>query len=122
MDVCADLGFALPAPGEYGVGMVFLPADAAQRQVCEQTLERIIQEEGQTLLGWRTVPTSGADLGATARLREPVVRQVFIGCNRDALVTSDDLAFERKLYVIRKRVEKRCQPARLAGRQSLLFS
>ncbi len=114
VDVCADLGFALPAPGEYGVGMVFLPADAAQRQVCEQTLERIIQEEGQTLLGWRTVPTTGADLGATARLREPVVRQVFIGCNRDALVTSDDLAFERKLYVIRKRAENAANQLRLA--------
>ncbi len=121
VDVCADLGFALPAPGEYGVGMVFLPADTAQRQVCEHTLERIIHEEGQALLGWRTVPTTGADLGATARLREPVVRQVFIGCNRDALVTSDDLAFERKLYVIRKRVENAANQAGWQGGSPFYF-
>ncbi|MEZ4594463.1 MAG: hypothetical protein R3D55_25460, partial [Chloroflexota bacterium] len=61
-----QLGFSLPQPGDYGVGMIFLPQDAAQRQQCEQALARIVAEEGQTLLGWRTVPTCNADLGDTA--------------------------------------------------------
>ena len=52
-----QLGFTLPQPGAYGVGMIFLPQDTAQRQRCEQMLARIIAEEGQQLLGWRTVPT-----------------------------------------------------------------
>ncbi len=97
-----EAGFALPAFGEYGVGMVFLPQDAAQRAGCEKVFGDIIAEEGQRVLGWRTVPTANASLGATAKASEPFMRQVFIG--RDAKLT-DDLAFERKLYVIRKRAE-----------------
>ena len=97
-----DAGFALPSPGQYGVGMVFLPQDASQRTECEKQFSCIIVEEGQRVLGWRTVPTSNISLGATARASEPFMRQVFIG--RDARLT-DDLAFERKLYIIRKRAE-----------------
>ena len=95
-------GFELPSYGEYGVGMLFLPHDPAQRAECEDRLAEIVAEEGQTVLGWRTVPTNNADLGETALSCEPFVRQVFIG--RDPAIT-DDLAFERKLYVIRKRAE-----------------
>jgi glutamate synthase (ferredoxin) len=95
-------GFTLPSPGEYGVGMVFVPHDPAQRAECEKIFGQIVAEEGQRILGWRTVPTSNASLGATAKASEPHMRQVFIG--RDAKLT-DDLAFERKLYVIRKRAE-----------------
>ena len=94
--------FALPAPTEYGVGMLFLPPDAAQRGECETLFGRIVAEEEQTVLGWRTVPTNNASLGATARAAEPAMRQVFIGRNENL---TDDLAFERKLYVIRKRAE-----------------
>ena len=109
------LGIHLPAPGNYGVGMVFLPVDKAQRRICEQTVERIVVEEGQHFLGWRTAPTNGADLGATARSRQPVVRQAFIGCNPDTLTSSDDLAFERKLFVIRKRIENTALEAEWPG-------
>src|SRR5213076_1413029 len=66
------------------------------------------REEGQELLGWRDVPTDSSPLGPTARAVEPVVRQIFIGRRDEALYppdTADDMAFERKLYVIRKRVE-----------------
>ncbi|MBU6402039.1 MAG: glutamate synthase subunit alpha, partial [Verrucomicrobia bacterium] len=95
-------GFTLPSPAEYGVGMVFLPPDPAQRDECERHFAEIVAEEGQRVLGWRTVPTRNASLGATARASEPCVRQVFIARgNRLA----DDSAFERKLYVIRKRAE-----------------
>src|SRR5882762_2469038 len=92
----------LPAAGDYGVGMVFMPTKRSQRAECEKIFANIVAEEGQRLLGWRTVPTNNVSLGATAKASEPFMRQVFIG--RDAKL-ADDLAFERKLYVIRKRAE-----------------
>ena len=100
---CAEIGIHLPFPGEYGVGMVFLPADPSERYKCEKLFEEIVQEEDQKLLGWRTVPTCDHSLGNTARASEPVVRQVFIA--RDPGL-KDDLAFERKLYLIRKLAER----------------
>ena len=99
----AECGITLPEPGAYGVGMVFLPRDEADRARCEQTLEAIIAEEGQTLLGWRTVPVRNDTLGPTAVAGEPLIRQVFIGLNSG--IGGDDLAFERKLYLIRRRAE-----------------
>jgi glutamate synthase (ferredoxin) len=100
--VCPQAGVQLPEPGRYGVGMIFLPPDSAQRANCEQILENIIAEEGQQLLGWRTVPTDNSSLGETAKASEPVVRQVFVAPNSNL---KDPMAFERKLYVIRKRAE-----------------
>ncbi len=104
--VAAACGCELPPIGEYGVGMVFLPKDAEQRAAFEAEFEQIIREEGQAVLGWRTVPTDNGLLGDTAIAGEPFVRQIFIGRNADALIGSDALAFERKLYVIRKRAER----------------
>src|SRR5882762_11492747 len=101
--VAREARVTLPARGEYGVGMVFLPHNRTQRIECEKIFAAIVAEEGQRLLGWRTVPTNNTTLGATARASEPFMRQVFIG--RDAKL-ADDLAFERKLYVIRKRAEQ----------------
>ena len=97
--VCAQDGIDLPAPGEYGVGMVFLPQDEDQRRGCERRVEEIVAAEGQTLLGWRTVPTNNNGLGKSALLAEPFIRQVFI--KRNPAIT-DPMAFERKLYVVRK--------------------
>ena len=93
---------SLPARGDYGVGMLFLPPDGTQRAECEKIFGEIVIDEGQRVLGWRTLPTNNGSLGATARASEPVMRQVFIGRNKKL---TDDLAFERKLYVIRKRAE-----------------
>ncbi len=101
-NVCDEVSISLPSPGQYGVGMVYLSPDAGERQECELRFARIVAEEGQQLLGWRTVPTSNATLGATAKKGEPVVRQVFIA--RNPAIT-DVMAFELKLYVIRKRAE-----------------
>ncbi len=106
----AALGFDLPALGRYGVGMLYLPANVDQRLACEERLNAIIAAEGQQLLGWRTVPTQNRSLGNGAKSGEPVMRQVFIGCNEETLVKSDDLAFERKLYVIRKQAENSIRP------------
>ena len=96
---CAALGIELPAPGQYGVGMVYLPPNGTNCRECERRFEEIVAEEGQELLGWRTVPTDGSTLGKTSKSVEPVVRQVFIKRNADII---DDMDFERKLYVIRK--------------------
>ena len=98
--VCGEQGVTLPAAGAFGVGMIFLPMDDAERAQCEDLIASIVTEEGQTLLGWRTVPTDDSTLGETAREVEPVVRQVFVG--RGAGV-ADQEAFERRLYVIRQR-------------------
>jgi glutamate synthase domain-containing protein 2/glutamate synthase domain-containing protein 1/glutamate synthase domain-containing protein 3 len=100
---CAEEGFGLPAPGEYGVGMVFLPVERQQRLVCEGILERIASEEGLTVLGWRDTPVNGDAIGRIARASQPYIQQVFLG--RGTLRAGDDGALERKLYVVRKRVE-----------------
>ncbi|MDD3016954.1 MAG: glutamate synthase-related protein [Comamonas sp.] len=101
----AEQGVLLPPPGEYGVGMVFLPQEAASRQACVQELERAIAAEGQVLLGWRDVPVNTAlPMSPAVRACEPVMRQVFIGRGVDVLVPD---ALERKLYVIRKRASSR---------------
>jgi len=104
--VLAGSDTQLPAVGDYGVGMVYLPKDITARQAFEQQFENIVREEGQVVLGWRTVPTDNSSLGETAKSGEPFIRQIFIGRNDAALIGSDVLAFERKLYVIRKRAEQ----------------
>jgi glutamate synthase (ferredoxin) len=113
---CDRLKIALPAPGEYGVGMVFLPTDRTEREHCERLFNDVIREEGQQLLGWRQVPVNNAPIGPTARAAEPVFRQVFIG---RAGGLADELAFERRLYIIRKRVENAVKAAGL--RQGGMF-
>lgn len=91
----------LPPPGEYGVGMVFLPREAASRHACEEEIERAIASEGQILIGWRDVPVDKSmPMSAAVAAKEPVIRQVFVGHSPDILVTD---SFERKLYLIRKR-------------------
>ena len=95
-------GIDLPAPGHYGVGMIFMTdhADRSLRQKTRQLIEDLVKEEGQEVLGWREVPTHNASLGLTALSCEPVVWQIFVG--RSAALP-DLMAFERKLYAIRKR-------------------
>ena len=95
-----SIGVALPAAGEYGVGMIFLPKEHASRLACEQEMERAIKAEGQVLLGWRDVPVNvDMPMSPTVRQKEPIIRQVFIGRGNDVIVQD---ALERKLYVIRK--------------------
>ena len=96
----ATQGVHLPAAGEYGVGMIFLPKERASRLACEQEMERAIKAEGQVLLGWRDVPVNAdMPMSPTVREKEPIIRQVFIGRGNDVIVQD---ALERKLYVIRK--------------------
>lgn len=99
----AKLGFTLPEAGQYGVGMLFLPHDEAVRTKQEEELVRIAEEEGQHVLGFRTVPTRDDMLGQSAKAAKPFVRQIFIERSADL---KEDLDFERKLYVIRRRAER----------------
>src|SRR5436190_18877528 len=98
--VSGKSGFTLPAFGEYGVGMLFLPKDETEQKNCEAAVERIVAEEGQQVLGWRTVPTRNETLGSVSRESEPFIRQIFVKRNP---ALKDPLAFERKLFVIRAR-------------------
>ncbi|QJD84868.1 glutamate synthase large subunit [Cohnella herbarum] len=112
-------GIALPPTEEYGVGMLFLPQDAELRASFENKLENIVREEGQTLIGWRTVPTDDGKLGETAKSVQPFVRQVFIGQQGSY---ADELGFERKLFVIRKRAEQEIRYSGTDGGDSFYFS
>jgi len=99
-DEMAKQGVELPPPGEYGVGMVFLPKEHASRIACEQEIERAVRIEGQVVIGWRNVPVDETmPMSPLVKAKEPVIRQIFIGRGPDIMVTD---ALERKLYVIRK--------------------
>ena len=107
----AGLGVQLPSPGEYGVGMIFLPKEHASRLACEQELERAIKAQGQVLLGWRDVPVNRhMPMSPMVRQKEPVIRQIFIGRGPDVIVPD---ALERKLYVIRKTASSAIQALKL---------
>ena len=95
-----ELGVELPEAGKFGAGIVFLPTDEQERAKCKETIERIIQEQGQTLVGWRTVPVDpeGADIGPTALSAMPHIEQLIIAAGEGL----EGDAFERKLYMIRK--------------------
>ncbi|MGZ5184691.1 MAG: glutamate synthase-related protein [Caldimonas sp.] len=107
----ATQGVTLPAPGEYGVGMVFLPKEHASRLACEQELDRAVRTEGQVLLGWRDVPVDRTmPMSPAVRDKEPILRQIFIGRGPDVIVPD---ALERKLYVIRKTASSAIQALKL---------
>ncbi|MFO1272876.1 MAG: glutamate synthase central domain-containing protein, partial [Rubrivivax sp.] len=107
----AAQGVTLPPPGEYGVGMIFLPKEHASRLACEQELERAVKAEGQVLLGWRDVPVDREmPMSPAVRAKEPVIRQIFIGRGPDVIVPD---ALERKLYVIRKTASAAIQKLKL---------
>jgi glutamate synthase (ferredoxin) len=109
---CQAAGFDLPGQRYYGVGMFFMPAKEALRLHMERFFEQIVTEEGQRVLGWRTVQTDGSMLGATAQAAKPMVRQVFI---ERSPYLKDRMSFERKLFVIRKRAEKALRYGGLPG-------
>lgn len=94
-------GISLPPEGDYGVGMIFCSPDPVTGQNSRDLFEKIVREEGQSILGWRRIPTDNSMIGETAKRGEPAHWQAFVGKGR--LTSQDDLAFERKLFVIRKR-------------------
>jgi len=108
---CVKLGFELPAVGDYAVGMVFLPQAEKALSACLKAFEEIIPEEGQKILGWRDLPVDNTCLGESVKPIEPMIRQIFIG--RGESCTDTD-AFERKLFIIRKRVHHQVWDADLS--------
>src|SRR5664279_2949122 len=99
----AEIGFKLPAPGEYAIGALFMPRDTAWRKVIKSIIADQIKAEGLMLLGWRDVPTDNSSLGETVKPTEPTHMQVFIGRN-GAAKTEDE--FERRLYILRKSISQ----------------
>ncbi|QDU41896.1 Ferredoxin-dependent glutamate synthase 1 [Symmachiella dynata] len=113
----ADLGCELPEPGKYGAGIIYLPQDDEERQQCKKQMEDLVQSQGQTTLGWRTVPQEPvqADIGPSARATEPVMEQLFIA----AAEGLDSEAFERQLYIIRKQASRVLRTSEM--KQALMF-
>jgi glutamate synthase (NADPH) large chain len=97
-----DLGFALPAPGHYAVGALFMPHDAEWRTAIMQTYADVVAQEGMELLGWRDVPTDNSTLGETVKPTEPRHMQVFV--SRGKIASEDE--FERRLYILRKTISR----------------
>jgi glutamate synthase domain-containing protein 2/glutamate synthase domain-containing protein 1/glutamate synthase domain-containing protein 3 len=96
-------GIELPPPGRYGVAVCYLPSDPERRRAFEQLIEQTVQAEGQRALWWRDVPIDDRYVGETARLSAPVIRQLIIEAGDEI---EDQGAFERKLYVIRRVIER----------------
>jgi len=97
--VCPE--FQLPSTGEYAVGMIFLSQDKQEQTAVINQVNQLIAEERQQLIGWRDVPVDTACIGKGAVETLPEVKQVFIR----STMAADEMAFERKLYVIRKQAE-----------------
>jgi glutamate synthase (NADPH/NADH) large chain len=109
---CGELGMPLPEPGAYGVAMCFLPVDKHSRLQCEGVIERIAQEEGLTVIGWRDTPVNGIAIGREARASQPYIEQLFLG--RPAGLDED--AFERLLYKVRRRTENEISASEIDGK------
>jgi len=110
---CGELGIQLPEPGTYGVAMVFLPVDKHSRLQCEGVFERIAQEEGLKVLGWRDTPVNGDAIGREARASQPYIEQLFVA-QPEGL---DEAAFERLLYRVRRRTENEISDSEIEGKE-----
>jgi glutamate synthase domain-containing protein 2/glutamate synthase domain-containing protein 1/glutamate synthase domain-containing protein 3 len=110
---CGKLGIQLPEAGEYGVAMCFLPVDKHSRLQCEGVFERIAQEEGLKVLGWRDTPVNGDAIGREARASQPYIEQLFLG-RPDGL---DEEGFERLLYRVRRRTENEMTLSEIEGKE-----
>ncbi len=110
----AVAGFELPPEGDYAVGVIFLPQEESACAALQDLLGETIVAEGQKLLGWRKVPVDNSGLGESVIPTEPNIHQVFIGRGEGC---ADQQAFERKLFVIRKRVDNYVHASEMAGRE-----
>ncbi len=113
----AQAGFGLPGPGGYAVGNVFLPQDGAEAEKAQLAIERLADEEGLSVLGWRDVPFDDSMLGSVARAVMPRIRQVFVAPAPGTPVIGDDpiLALDRRAFVLRKRAEHDIEGVYLAS-------
>jgi glutamate synthase domain-containing protein 2/glutamate synthase domain-containing protein 1/glutamate synthase domain-containing protein 3 len=117
---CGELGMQLPEPGAYGVAMCFLPVDKHSRLQCEGVIERIAQEEGLTVIGWRDTPVNGIAIGREARASQPYIEQLFLGQPKSkgkGKAVLDEDAFERLLYKVRRRTENEVAASEIEGKE-----
>jgi len=99
VEECAKIGIALPEPGHYGIGHLFMPRDPEACRIIEEIVAKAITDEGLAFLGWRDVPVDNSDLGESVKATEPTQKQIFIG--RPKTVGNEDI-FERRLFIARK--------------------
>ncbi|HWF23700.1 MAG TPA: glutamate synthase subunit alpha, partial [Acidimicrobiales bacterium] len=113
----AETSFELPAPGGYAVGIAFLPQDGAESEKAQLAVERLADEEGLAVLGWRDVPFDDSMLGSVARAVMPHLRQVFVAPAPGTAQIGDDpvLAIDRRAFVLRKRAEHEIEGIYLAS-------
>jgi glutamate synthase domain-containing protein 2/glutamate synthase domain-containing protein 1/glutamate synthase domain-containing protein 3 len=111
---CSELGIQLPDPGGYGVAMCFLPVEKHSRLQCEGVFERIAQEEGCAVLGWRDTPVNGDAIGREARNSQPYIEQLFLGRPEGM----DEEKFERLLYRIRRRTENEIAASEIEDKET----
>jgi len=97
----------LPEEGKYGVGMIFFPQNKVERNLCEEIIEKIIIEEKQEIITWRDIPVNKDQVGKTAELSRPYIKQIFI---KKSEKTEN---FELRLYIIRKRIENKIRELKL---------
>ncbi len=96
----AEIGAELPRPGEYGVGVCFLPAGEERARQLEQLIADTVEAEGQRVVCWRDVPVDDTHIGRTASAFAPRIKQIVVAASPE--LAADPDAFERKLYVIRR--------------------
>ena len=102
--VCAEINIELPNEGEYGVGMVLFPPDDTLANKYQSLYNELIEQEKQSLLGWRDVPVDNSGLGESVKINEPQIKMVFVSRGENC---PDQDSFERKLFVIRKQIENK---------------
>jgi len=118
MEECSDLEISLPQPGEYGVGMLFLPKDSVLKKACRTIVDNAIDKLGLHKLGCRKPPVDSSVIGVTARSAEPDVEQIFVA-RPHSITNVDD--FERKLYVLRRYINKIVTETLPGARNSFYF-
>jgi len=118
MEECSNLEISLPEPGEYGVGMIFFPKESAVKKACRTTIDAAIEKLGLHKLGYRKLAVNSSVIGETARSAEPDVEQVFIA-RPHSITNAED--FERKLYVLRRYINKTVTESMPAARQHFYF-
>lgn len=118
-EITQEIKIKLPEKGNYAVGLIFLPTDKNEYQFCKDIIQTVIKEEEQILLGWRTVPVDSTTIGKTAQKTQPRMEHVFIQKNKNI---HDSLDFERKLYIIRKRIENYIRTSKLTQKTSFYIT
>nr|GEW31813.1 glutamate synthase 1 [NADH], chloroplastic isoform X1 [Tanacetum cinerariifolium] len=96
-EVAKDEGLELPPPGEYAVGMFFLPTSDTRRDQSKIVFTKVAESLGHTVLGWRTIPTDNSSLGKSALQTEPVIEQVFL-----TATARSKADFEQQMYILRR--------------------